>query len=936
MNASRLSVSLLFFTAVPVFAGTLRETYRVSDRGHPRDFVVARNEVQARQAPVRVTARATAEDMRAVARAVGGDLVLYEKGLPHSVQTRRFLTKRVAIQVAPGTDANGVARAAGGEGAVAAPGGKGDWFIVQTPAEPGSALDVADRLRNQAGVTTVEPLLARQQTKRFIPNDPFFSNQWHLQNTGGSGGLAGIDVDIVSVWNTYKGDGINIGIVDDGLEDNHPDLKDNYNASLSYDFNYGDSDPMPAAYNGDDHGTACAGLAAAKGNNGIGVCGAAFNAGLAGIRLIALPDTDEQEAEAFALHDDVIQVKSNSWGPADDGRTLEGPGPLAKAALEDAVQTGRGGKGTIFVWAGGNGKQFGDASTFDGYAGSRQVIAVGALTNQGKQAFYSEPGCNLICTAPSSGGTLGIATVDRQGDDGYNFHGEPGELSDTNYTKEFGGTSAASPLVAGCIGLLLEANPNLGWRDVQEILISTARKVDDTDKGWSTNGGGFHFNDKYGAGLIDTQAAVNLATTWTNLGPELSLAEEMTNMATPIPDNKAAGVQHSFTFSDPNFRIEHVEVTVDITHASRGQLQISLKSPSGTISNLAPLRPRDKGANFEHWVFTTTHHWGEAATGVWTVQVADRVAGTAGMLNGVKVEFFGAAQQVHADSAGYTVVADGNSNGVVDPNELVTLNFALKNDGVTTATNVTASLVASSSVVNPSSQQSYGTLNSGDSVSRPFTFTATGNLGDTIQATLNVSYQQGVSTVNTSVVFPITLGTIDTMTYSSYPNTISVAIPSLSSFSGSGNAGPYPSTIAVSGLPPQAVVTDVVLHLDHLEHSRSSDLAFLLVGPGGKRMIPMADVGGYDAPDVNLVISNSAEVALPSTSPLFSGTFFPAAHWASVHVFPAPAPARPYGSDFSVFKGINPNGNWQLFIRDNRAKNFGGLNSWSLDIHYAH
>ncbi|HEY3789663.1 MAG TPA: S8 family serine peptidase, partial [Urbifossiella sp.] len=434
-----------------------------------------------------------------MARRAGGDLVLFEKGKPRSESTRRLLTRRIAVQLAAGQDATAIARAVGAESANPAPFAP-NWYIFQSAAEPGSALEVTQKLKRQAGVVSVEPMLARQQTKRLIPSDPFFGNQWHLLNAGQVGGPSGIDINVTSVWNTYRGDGMNIGIVDDGLEHTHPDLAPNYQASLSYDFNYDSPDPQPAAFDGDDHGTACAGLAAAAGNNGIGVTGVAFNAGLAGIRLIALPDTDEQEAEAFALHDDIIAVKSNSWGPADDGKTLAGPGPLAIAGFENAVQTGRNGRGTIFTWAGGNGALNGDASTFDGYASSREVIAVGAITNSGVNSPYSEPGTNLICVAPSSGGRkdLAITTVDRAGEDGYNFDGFA-DLSDPDYTDTFGGTSAASPQAAGVIALMLQANPNLGWRDVQEILLRSARQIDlgndnGVSEGWITNSAGFHFN----------------------------------------------------------------------------------------------------------------------------------------------------------------------------------------------------------------------------------------------------------------------------------------------------------------------------------------------------------------------------------------------------------------------------------------------------------
>src|SRR4029453_11419415 len=145
------------------------------------------------------------------------------------------------------------------------------------------------------------------------------------------------------------------------------------------------------------------------------------------------------------------------------------------------------------------------------------------------------------------------------------------------------------------IALMLEANPALGWRDVQEILLRTARKVDDASVGWQTNGVGWHFHPFYGAGLVDAEAAVRMAQTWTNLGPNIVLSEAVSNLAAPIPDGKSTGITQVFNFTDPRFRVEHAMVTVNILHAARGQLEITLESPAGTISHLANLRPRDKG-----------------------------------------------------------------------------------------------------------------------------------------------------------------------------------------------------------------------------------------------------------------------------------------------------------------------------------------------------
>ena len=192
------------------------------------------------------------------------------------------------------------------------------------------------------------PLIPRQQTPRFIPNDPRFGDQWNLQNTGQNGGLVGADANITSVWDNYKGDGVLIGIVDDGVTPLHEDLAPNYVATDSFDFNNNDPDPS-----GGSHGTSVAGIANARGNNSLGVSGAAPDAQHAGLRVTAGPSSDAQESAALGYHIQNIDIYNNSWGPSDDGGTLEGPGPLVLGAWADAAANGRGGLGNIWVWAGG-------------------------------------------------------------------------------------------------------------------------------------------------------------------------------------------------------------------------------------------------------------------------------------------------------------------------------------------------------------------------------------------------------------------------------------------------------------------------------------------------------------------------------------------------------------------------------------------------------
>lgn len=574
-----------------------------------------------------------------------GEWVVYEKGAPQNDGTRRWLTKRVLVELAPGTPAASLAQVAG----VTQSSARGKYAVVEFAGNADAAIKGAASLLKAPGVRSAAPMLAHQLFHRFVPNDPYVAYnaanpgyQWHLSNTGQNGAVAGSDLNVLSVWDSYKGTGVRIAIVDDGLEVGHPDLAPNVDLSHSFDFNDNDSDPSPGATN--FHGTSCAGVAAARGNNGIGGSGVAPEATLVGLRLIAAPTSDQQEADAFAYQKDLIAVKSNSWGPYDGAFGSGGPDVLSAQALEDAATTGRNGKGTVFLWAAGNGNGNGDDSNYDGWANSIHAIAVSAMNDKGRSSYYSEPGANILVCAPSNGGKEGITTTDRTGALGYNEDGgtvEYPDFTDPNYTNTFGGTSSATPAVAGVVALMLQANPNLSTRDVQEILVRSATQNDSYDGDWITNGAGFHFNIKYGAGLVNAQQATALASTWTNVAPRQSHTYAAAALNLPIPDYDRSGVSKTFTVPlADNLRLEHITVHVKAAHPNRGNLEWRLVSPSGISVRLARSRFNDNGADLD-WTFMTTHCWGERSVGDWKLQAIDQVVGDVGTLTDATITFYG-------------------------------------------------------------------------------------------------------------------------------------------------------------------------------------------------------------------------------------------------------------------------------------------------------
>ncbi len=928
----------LWFTLAPAgFAQAVGQaagnpTFLINDGGMVRNFTLALDEIAVKrgdgQRETRPVAAANIAELQAqsAAAAVPGDIewVLYEAGVRHTAQTRRYVTRQVAVEGAPGAAPAEIARSAGL--ALEAVPAYAPGMAILTAPDPAGALAAMTALRNHPQVRSADVMLARWRTRKSIPNDPLFSQQRHQRNTTQSGGALWIDVNVTPVWNNFRGAGVTIGILDDGVQHAHPDLQPNYNPTIDYDFNSIDGDPTPTNLSTDSHGTACAGVAAARGDNGIGGCGVAYEATLAGFRLIAAPDTDQQEADAFAIHNDVIQVKSNSWGAPDDGESVEGPGPLAAAALADGTATGRGGLGTIYVFAGGNGYDFGDNSNYDGYANSIHTIAVGAVNDYGFQSYYSEPGANLVVCAPSSGGlhNQGIVTTDLTGDSGANqVTTGTADLSDRSYTRKFGGTSAACPMVAGVCALMLQANPALGWRDVQEILLRSARQVHQTDSDWITNAAGIHFNHKYGAGLVDAQAAVGMAQLWVNLGPQTSTEVSQPGLAQVIPDNDLTGIDRTFNISSGNLRVEHVTVTVNINHLNRGDLELVLTSPAGTSSRLAEQHP-DPGDNYANWTFGSLRHWGESAAGNWTLTIRDRVSGTTGTLTSAALKIYGStvtAARVVPTVA--TLMTEGNlpPNTAVDPGETVAVAIGLKNMGGTASGNLTATLLALGGVTRAGPAQSYGILPSGGAaVSRTFNFTAGGACGAASKLVLRLA-ENGSFAGYATYQLPLGLPTVTT-----HPGGAVTLLDNA-------QASPYPALLTAAGITGR--VQHVAATLTGFAHAYPNDLTAFLKGPDSVAVALFTDGTTTPLSGRNFTFDDNAASFFPRTGSPPSGSYRPWDYYYfsnGTGTFFSGKGTSERGFTLGEFYGLAANGSWGLYLEDTGAGDAGSIASWSLAV----
>ncbi|KAK2086871.1 Proprotein convertase subtilisin/kexin type 4 [Saguinus oedipus] len=315
---------------------------------------------------------------------------------------------------------------------------------------------------------------------------------------------------------------------------------------------------------GTRHGTRCAGEVAAMANNGFCGVGVAFNARIGGVRMLDGTVTDAIEAQSLSLQPQYIHIYSASWGPEDDGRTVDGPGILTREAFRQGVTKGRGGLGTLFIWASGNGGLHYDNCNCDGYTNSIYTLSVGSATRQGRVPWYSEACASTLTTTYSSGVASDpqIVTTD--------LH--------HRCTDKHTGTSASAPLAAGMIALALEANgspapdtpsPFLTWRDLQHLVVRASRPAHLQAEDWRTNGVGRQVT----ATLLYRRSSPHAVPS-----PILPVMYIRKNVS-------ACAGRHNAIRS-----LEHVQVQLTLSYSRRGDLELSLTSPMGTRSMLLAIR----------------------------------------------------------------------------------------------------------------------------------------------------------------------------------------------------------------------------------------------------------------------------------------------------------------------------------------------------------
>ncbi|MBD2480332.1 S8 family serine peptidase, partial [Anabaena sp. FACHB-83] len=408
-----------------------------------------------------------------------------------------------------------------------------------------------------------------------------------------------------------------------------------------------------------------------------------------------------------------VDVANNSWAYV-VGFVADFNNPvLAQAgqAIQDAAQFGRNGLGTAIVFAAGNSREGGLNTNYSNYTNARQVITVAALDHNGFASPYSTPGASILVSAFGSGYYGSIVTTDRQG-----FEGE----YSGDYTYSFNGTSAAAPQVSGVVALLLEANRNLGYRDIQEILAYSARQNDFYNQGWQINGannfngGGLHVSHDYGFGLVDAHAAVRLAETWQKqsvFSNEQSLSYSSGNLGLTILDNNENGITHTLNVA-AGLEIDWVEVDLNLTHPYRGDLVVDLISPSGIVSTLVN-RPgnngngRDGGDNIV-FRLSSSQYWGESSAGEWTLRIRDLFLPLdTGILNSWNLRLYGDTDTAndtyfYTNEYGFygtTTLSDNTGTDTINAAAITSNSYLDLNAGSTSILNGTTLIINTGTII---------------------------------------------------------------------------------------------------------------------------------------------------------------------------------------------------------------------------------------------
>ncbi len=487
------------------------------------------------------------------------------------------------------------------------------------------------------GQSSLEETLSECRGNSAETEDPLYGCQWHLKNTGqfiysGKEITAGEDINIEGVWNEdVYGTGINVAIVSDGIDLSHEDLSANVRSGPNYDLSGRNSSEENSSEKDnserDDHsdgssftGTRAAGVIAAAGYNGLGVRGTAPGASIYSYRL----SDDLREADAVVRNKEITAVSVNGLG-SEDGAFFQEASTSWEEGVELGISKGFYGKGVFYVRGAGDGHENNDQANFSEYSNYYGVTSVCSTDGFGKKSIFSEEGVNLWVCAPGSD----IVTTDNNND----------------YVVT-SGTFLSASQVGGVAALLREVNGQLSWRDIKLILAGSARQNDFSDMSWETgtvkygsDTERYNYNPKYGFGVVDAEAAAELAKSWKGVG-EMRTVTAFSDKEITIPDGEGNGegeadgvlVSRLIIPDLEEIFTEFVEVELVFSHDRLQDLDIKITSPSGTVSELVrEFSGEEEDAEISYLRrthrFGSAKHLGEDPSGEWVLKISDTASG---------------------------------------------------------------------------------------------------------------------------------------------------------------------------------------------------------------------------------------------------------------------------------------------------------------------
>ncbi|YAF96205.1 MAG: S8 family serine peptidase [Nodularia sp. CChRGM 3473] len=525
-----------------------------------------------------------------------------------------YLNDQVTMQFASGVDSTRIEAIATEFGLVknkAVLGLPNTFVFLVSKQATENPIKITNQLQGFPEVLVAEPNILIKSESHYRPSDTLYSQQWYLSHNGGNQLAVGSHISVEQAWDITRGvRSVVVAVVDDSFDLNHPDFQGNGKIVAPRDLKKNDFLPTP----GDretSHGTACAGLAIAE-ENGTGIVGVAPGCALMPIRSTGFLDDESIEEMFNWAVEKGASVISCSWGAS----AVYFPLSLRqRAAITRAATTGRNGKGCVILFAAGNANRPVNGTIFErnwpdnllrgntdwlsGFSVHPDVIAIAAATSLNKKAAYSNWGTNIALCAPSNNAPpglsfqgrgfmntqpaiatslhgRGILTTDQVGAAGY----DPGD-----FTSNFGGTSSATPIVAGVAALVLSANPDLTAQQVKFILEETADKIVDSDPDpqlgmregtYNSNG----HSQWFGYGKINAaravQAAQQLRTSVASASKQIRVGN---SSQLQIPDNHPQGIKSAIAIAESSI-IKDIQITVNITHDFLGDLEIYLIAPN--------------------------------------------------------------------------------------------------------------------------------------------------------------------------------------------------------------------------------------------------------------------------------------------------------------------------------------------------------------------